>query len=118
LLILGPTLDDGLRGLVDACMEEGFTALAPDLTGPEPEGVAREGADMLVSNWHPRVGVLALPGTGSTAVALDGIVRLDAIVLDTSEGTGSDPRAPGLAHDLTSSDGLREALDFLAYHLS
>jgi hypothetical protein len=118
LVILASTVDDELRALVDRCRDEGFTALAPDLTGDAAEDVACAAAEMLITNWHPRVGALALPGTQTVAVALDEAVRLDAVVVAEAGGGGPQSRAPGLAADVTTHTGLREALDFLTYHLS
>jgi hypothetical protein len=118
LMILAPVVDRELRAFVDRCRDEGFTVLAPDLSGDAAAEVARAAAEMLLANWHPRLGVLALPGTGDAAIALDETVRLDAVVVPAAESVEPRSRAPGLAADLTTEAGLAEALDFLAYHLS
>ncbi|MQB01085.1 MAG: hypothetical protein GEU78_12455 [Actinobacteria bacterium] len=118
LMILAPVVDGELRAFVDRCRDEGFTAMAPDLSGDSAAEVMRAAAEMLVANWHPRLGVLALPGTGDAAIALDGSVRLDAVVVPAAAGAEPRTRAPGLATDLATEAGLAEALEFLAYHLS
>lgn len=118
LVILAPRLDDDVRAFVDRCRDEGFTALAPDLSGDDAEGVGREATEMLVANWHPRVGVLAVEGAEAVAAALDDSARLDAVVVPVSgvpERQGGPPR---LEVQVTTAAGLAEAFDFLSYHLS
>lgn len=118
LVILAPTLDDDVRAFVDRCRDEGFTALAPDLSGDDPEATGRAATEMLVANWHPRVGVLAFEGAGSIAGALDDAARLDAVVVPAAPGIEPPGRAARLQADVTTAGGLAEAFDFLSYHLS
>jgi hypothetical protein len=117
-MILAPAIDDRLRAFADRCRDEGFTALAPDLTGPATEDVARAAADMLVTNWHPRLGVLALSGTDAVAIALDQATRLDAVVLADGGDAADRCRSPAMTADVVTEEGLADALEFLTYHLS
>jgi hypothetical protein len=117
VLVLAPALDDAVRALADRCLAEGFTALAPDLTGEDPAAIAREAAEMLVANWHPRVGVLALRSTETIAVAVAERITPDALIVSEPIEMSA-VRIPTLVAEPSADEGLQEAFDFLTYHLS
>ena len=94
----------GSAALCDRLTEEGFTALAPDLTDLDEttaDRVVAAAVDHLLDNWHPRVGVLSFEGTHELALRVDERRGLDAVV--------------GLAIE---SDVDEDVLDDLRYDLS
>ena len=119
IVVLTLALDDDARALVERCRDEGFTALAirPPLERPGP--AVREAVGSLVANWHPRVGILALPGTVAVVAEVDSDESLDAIVAcGVAEGELNGYRAPAWGGSIGDEAGFAEALEHLTYHLS
>jgi len=77
LVVLG-----GSEELCDRLTREGFTALAPLLSGDEgkDDRVVDAAIDHLVDNWHPRVGILAIGAYRSVAERLTSRRAVDAAV--------------------------------------
>lgn len=75
----------GSRDICDRLMNEGFTALAPELPS-EPDKAHRvlhAAIDHLVDNWHPRIGVLAF---GERRSFTENLERpIDAVVVFDDE---------------------------------
>ncbi len=102
VLVVGRGDPSELESFALALNEEGFTVLVPDLLRVEQENVQRvalAGAEHLTANWHPRLGLVSLPGAGSVA---RGVV--DAVAPDA-----------WLQYDESVAD---QAADFLTFHLS
>lgn len=82
LVVLG-----GSAALCDQLMDEGFTALAPEL--PEDPDKAtrllRAAIDYLLDNWHPRIGILVFGEKRSFSDGLDRSVDAVVILDDESE---------------------------------
>ena len=119
IVVVSPSFDDGTRELVDRCRDEGFTALAIELPEEEPARAVVEATQSLVANWHPRVGLLALPGTAAIALEVDATERLDAVVAwGAAAAELGSFRAPVWGEPVADDEGLADALDHLTYHLS
>lgn len=67
------------RAFANGLARRGFTALVPDL--PEDLRVLGAAAAHLAQNWHPRLGVVGLPGGGGLALRVAAAVGCDATVI-------------------------------------
>ena len=105
IVILAEELDAGTRTIADALMHEGFTVLAPELDGTEPERsqrVAVAAIEYLVDNWHPRIGVVAFGTTASIADEIGRQRQLDAAVhFETNADVDVADLAEDFAYDLS-----------------
>jgi hypothetical protein len=102
LVCLGEDGDpSSYEGLAHALTAEGFTVLVVGSDG------AAAAASHLRDNWHPRLGLIALPGATGALADIEG---LDAIVAYGAELDAAVPAAVDLEFD--------DLVDFLHYNLS
>ena len=91
----------GSREICDRLMNEGFTALAPELPADSDKAhrVLHAAIDYLVDNWHPRIGVLAFGEQRSFTENLERPV--DAVVVFETEGEVDDDVIDDFRYDLS-----------------
>ena len=77
----------GSTELCDRLMNEGFTALAPELPTEfdKAQRVLNAAIDHLVDNWHPRIGVIAFGSSGVFIERLDRTTDATAVFGDETE---------------------------------